>query len=467
MVLMIQGTASNVGKSIITTALCRYFTKKGIDVVPFKAQNISLNSIVSDDEGEMAIAQYIQALACNKKPSYLMNPILLKPDVKGSQLIVKGKPVQNIGNKKYMYSSKKELFNIAVECLNKLIKEHELVIIEGAGSAAEINIKDIANMSIAKKVNANVILVADIDKGGAFAQIAGTMTLFTEKERNLVKGFVFNKFKGDKKLLLDFPKQFGKRFNIKYLGTVEYFNHFLPEEDISPFKEGIGDLKVDILKLPHISNTFDYDPLFLNTNAIFTQNIRENVDLIIIPGTKSTINDLTWLLKRKKQIEKALKNGAFLFGICGGYQMLGKKLIENNKEYQGLGLLNSITYFSKRKIIRNVYAKENLFNTIIKGFEIHHGISKSFEKPFSKIYYNKNVIHDGSIKNKIFGTYIHNIFHNKDFLEKFLNVIRTEKNYKKNSINIKTLNEEIDKITDFITSQLDMEEIEKIVYSSN
>ncbi|RDI90491.1 cobyric acid synthase CobQ [Thermosipho africanus Ob7] len=467
MVLMIQGTASNVGKTTIATALCRYFAKKGIDVVPFKAQNISLNSIVSDDGGEMAIAQYIQAIACNKKPSYIMNPILLKPDITGSQLIVKGKPVEKIKNKKYMYSSKEELLNIAYECLKNLEKKHELVIVEGSGSAAEINIKDISNMAIAKKANASVILVADIDRGGAFAQIAGTMVLFNKKERKLVKGYIFNKFKGDKKLLLDFPEKFGKRFNIKFLGTIEYFNHNLFEEDITPFKEGKGDLKVDILKLPHISNTFDFEPLFLNTNARYVENIREDVDLIIIPGTKSTIHDLLWLKEKNTQIKKALSKGAFLFGICGGYQMLGKKLVEEEKEYEGLGYLNSYTYFIDKKTVRNVFAKEKLFNTTVKGFEIHHGITKSFEKPFSKIYFNKKVIKDGAIKDNIFATYIHNIFHNNDFLEKFLNFLRIQRGYSKRDIVIRTLEDEIDRVTEIITSSLNMKEIEKIVYSSN
>ncbi|WP_231109779.1 cobyric acid synthase [Thermosipho melanesiensis] len=460
---MIQGTASNVGKSIISMALCRYFTKKGVDVVPFKAQNISLNSVVSKEGGEMAVAQYVQAIACEKEPSVLMNPILLKPDVLGSQLIVNGNPVRAVGNKKYMYSDKKWLFNQALSSLSKLMSKHELVIIEGSGSAAEINIKDISNMAIAKAVNAPVILVSNIEMGGAFAQIAGSMVLFNDDEKKLVKGFIFNKFKGDKNLLGDFPIEFGKRFGIKYFGTVEYFKHNLPEEDILFEKEGIGELKVDILKLPHISNAFEFESLFLNTNAKFVEDIREDVDLIIIPGTKSTLFDLEWVKKRKEKIIRAFSKGAFLLGICGGYQILGRVLVENGKRYEGLGFLNAKTEFSKSKVLRNVYGIENVFGTKVKGFEIHHGRTISYEMPFSRIYYNKRKIKDGAIKGRVFGSYLHNLFSNEQFLENFLNFLRKERGYKQKEIKPILLEDEIDKVSDYIISQIDIGEIENVI----
>ncbi|MBT1247655.1 cobalamin biosynthesis protein CobQ [Thermosipho sp. 1223] len=460
MILMIQGTASNVGKSIISTALCRYFTKKGLDVVPFKAQNISLNSVVSKEEGEMAVAQYVQAVACNKKPSVLMNPILLKPDVEGVQLIVNGKPIKNVESKKYMYSDKKWILDQALKALYKLLEKHELVIIEGSGSAAEINIKDISNMAIAKAVNAPVILISNIEMGGAFAQIAGAMVLFGKFEKSIVKGFIFNKFRGDKSVLGDSPKKFGERFNLKYFGTVEYFKHYLPEEDLFFEKEGIGDLKVDILKLPHISNSFEFEPLFLNTNAKFVENIREDVDLVIIPGTKSTIFDLEWIKQRKDQINGALLNGAFLLGICGGYQMLGKKIVYNGKCYEGLGYLNLKTIFLETKILRNIVAKEMLFNTDIEGFEIHHGRTISHESPF--LLYDNGKL-DGAIKGRIFGGYTHNLFKNKEFLKKFLNYIRKNRGYNTKDLSLFTLEEEIDRVSDYIIGQIDIKEIENVI----
>ncbi len=240
MYLSILGTMSNVGKSTLTTALCNYFTKKGFNVVPFKAQNMSQKYItIQNGNGKIAIAQYIQSIACRKEPLMEYNPILLLPGNGKIEVLFMGKSIGAISSKEYMYSTKERLFNEVKNILVRLEEEHDLVIIEGAGAAIEPNLKDseIVNMRIAKSVGANVILVADISKGGAFAQIAGTIELMDQKEKALVRGFIFNKFYGDKTLLKDAPEKLANRYKIEYLGTIPYFENNLPDEDVLKIKE--------------------------------------------------------------------------------------------------------------------------------------------------------------------------------------------------------------------------------------
>ena len=473
---MVQGTASGVGKSLIVAALCRHFKKMGLKVAPFKSQNMSLNSAVSVEGGEMSRAQYIQSIACEEPPSVKMNPILLKPEIDGSQVIVFGKPYGHFGAKDYMYSKKEEFFSLALESLNFLILSHDVVVIEGAGSPAEINLKahDIVNMSIAKAVNAPVLLVADIERGGSFAQIVGTMELLEEDEKNLVRGYIFNKFMGDKSLLGDHPDMIAKRYGMSFFGTMPYVKHRIPEEDsmIDWHTKEKGDLNVEIIHLPHLSNFDDFDPLLWNTSVRFVDEGRLNGDIIIIPGTKMTIEDLEWMKRSGLDVEvkKAAKNGAYIIGICGGYQILGEKIKdpESNKKIDGLGMIPVDTEFEPEKIVSNLKGRE-LFsgkNLLIEGYEIHHGKSycTSDPAPFATVsdVNGKAVSYgDGYMKGRIFGTYFHGLFQNFDFTQEFLNSIRRSKGKEEKVIERISLIHEIDVFTEIFEQNVKIKAIEE------
>ncbi|AEH51773.1 cobyric acid synthase [Pseudothermotoga thermarum] len=478
MKLMILGTMSNVGKSLFTVALCRYFSNLGYKVAPFKAQNMSLNSIVSVEGGEMALSQYIQAIAARTVPSVLMNPILLKPDVQGIEIIAKGKPIDfEKSNRRYMYDKKLELLNIVLESFNELAKSYEIVILEGSGGTAEINLKEreINNITLAKILNCPAILIADISNGGAFAQVAGTFELLDDEERDLIKGFLFNKFHGDPTLLQDYPEKLAKRYNTRFLGTVTYIEHNLPEEDILSKKIGVqSELKVDIIKLPRFSNTFDFDPLFENFDVALVEEPRSDTDVIIIPGTKLPIHDLRWLKNKKDAILKSLKNKAFLIGICGGFQILGEKLIEldqNGKvvnREDGLGLLPIETVFHPYKITCWLTGKENLFGTIVEGYEIHRGISTPTKdvKPFAIIFKKNNAPtenFDGVILDRIIGTCFHHLFHNHQFFEKYFTMVAEEKGKSLDAIKRYDLDAQIELIAYHFTNSIDMESIFELI----
>lgn len=473
--LMVQGTSSGVGKSLITMALCRHFKRNGLSVAPFKSQNMSLNSAVSVEGGEISRSQYLQSIACGEPPSVKMNPILLKPEIGGSQVILLGKPYGYFNAKDYMYSKKDEFLSQSLHALRTLIETHDVVVIEGAGSPVEMNLKshDIANMSIAKSMNIPVILVADIEKGGAFAQIVGTMELLERDERDLVIGYVLNKFSGDKSLLGDYPKILAQRYGIKFFGVMPYVKHKLPEEDsmVDWHKFGSGkDINVEIVRLPHISNFDDFDPLIWNTNLKFVEEGNLNGDIVVIPGTKMTIEDLEWMKSVKLDIEikKAAKRGAYIVGICGGYQMLGEYLYDplSNKEANGLGLLPVRTEFRPEKVTSNLIGKERFTgkNIKIEGYEIHHGISitKGRHRFADVEYSNGKMIdyEDGYVKGRIFGTYFHGLFGNFEFTREFLNIVRNSKGLEQKDIEKFSLIRQIDEFTNVFESNIDTKSIE-------
>ncbi|BBJ27995.1 cobyric acid synthase [Athalassotoga saccharophila] len=473
--LMVQGTSSGAGKSLITMALCRHFKRKGLSVAPFKSQNMSLNSAVSVEGGEMSRSQYLQSIACEEPPSVKMNPILLKPEIDGSQIIFLGKPYGHINARDYMYSKKEEFLSRSLESLGDLIKTHDIVIVEGAGSPVEINLKsrDIVNMSIAKAFNIPVILVTDIERGGSFAQIVGTMELLEKDERSLVRGYLFNKFMGDKSLLGNYPEIIAKRYGIDFFGVMPYVNHKLPEEDsMIEWRSSSGkDLNVDIIRLPHISNFDDFDPLIWNTNLRFVQSGPLNGDIIIIPGTKMTIEDLEWVKNSKLDIEikNAAKRGSYIVGICGGYQMLGEELRDAKKCVKGFGLLPVITEFRPEKVTSNLEGIENLTGKSIKieGYEIHHGISITRDShPFAQVKRvngKETDYEDGYIEGRIFGTYFHGLFRNFDFTQEFLNILRASKKLEPKTLKAFSIIEEIDKFTDVFESNIDVKRIEELI----
>ncbi len=472
--IMVQGTSSGVGKSLVAMALCRHFKRKGFKTSPFKSQNMSLNSAVSVEGGEMARSQYIQAIAAGAAPSVKMNPILLKPETGGSQIILMGKVFDQVTAKDYMMSKKIKLFETSLASLNELIELNDVVVIEGAGSPAEINLKkkDIVNMKIAKAIKAPVILVVDIERGGAFAQIVGTMELLDDEEKELVIGYMFNKFVGDPSLLDDYPKRIAKRYGIEFLGTMPKLEHKIPEEDsmFSWHSQKKGDVNIDIVKLPHISNFDDFDVLRWNENVRFVENDLKG-DLIIIPGTKETIEDLRWLKKRGifERILEAKREGTTIMGICGGYQILGRTLkdVKSGKKEEGFGFLPVETTFNEEKKNTNVLKGiENLFGTTIEGYEIHQGITTYLEdvKPFSfvnSVNGEKISYEEGVITENVLGTYFHGLFKNVDFTENLLNSIRSKKGISSKPVKMWSLTDEINKFTDTFEKHVNIVFIER------
>ncbi|WP_048148026.1 cobyric acid synthase [Palaeococcus ferrophilus] len=478
--LMVQGTMSGAGKSLLVAALCRIFSNLGYDVVPFKSQNMSLNSAPSIEGGEISRAQYLQALACRKKPSVKFNPILLKPEGNmRSQVVFMGKSIGSVLARDYILSKKAELFEKAVAVLRELMEKHDLVIIEGAGSPVEINLKDydIANMRVAKAVNAPVILVADIDRGGSFAQIVGTMELLSEEERDLVTGFVFNKFRGDLSLLKPGFEFLEEKYERPVLGVVPYIEHRLPEEDsLAEFPRVKGELHIQIIKLPHISNFTDFEPLHWANGVDYVTRAEEITgDLIIVPGSKNTVEDLLWM--RENGIEDAIieahREGSFVVGICGGFQMLGQEIIDKVEskrgKVKGIGLLPAKTVFSREKRTNHLNAKvlwEPARGMIVEGYEIRMGRSAS-RNPFSiitSINGAKAFEPEGAIGERAFGTYLHGIFHNFAFTERFLNILRAEKGLEPVKVEEWSIEEEIERFAKVVGDNINVGSLLNVLF---
>ncbi len=465
--IMVQGTASNVGKSIVTTALCRILKRKGYRVAPFKAQNMANNSSVTVEGGEIGTAQAVQAEACGLKPSQWMNPILLKPssDTK-SQVVVLGK-VFTMTNAREYQEKKKELIKYVDEALERLRSEFDIVVIEGAGSPAEINLKgnDIVNMFVAKRVSSPVILVADIDKGGVFAQIAGTFDLLDAEEKSLVKTFLINKFRGDKDILWPGIQWIEQKIQRKSLGVLPMIaNLQIKEEDavvlddLSPLthKRGAahsdtsGKLLIQVIRLPRISNFTDFEPLAREPDVILeyvtTPNRHRSPDLLIIPGTKSTVADLEFVNNSgfADYIRRCYQSGTSILGICGGYQMLGKRIEDPHQSEStrdsvtGLGFLPTVTVFSPTKTtvqVKGIHVESQL---PVEGYEIHMGRTQSLNglSPFANITQRQDesvTAQDGYclFQDKtsasspfVIGTYIHGLFDSADFRRYFLNQLR-------------------------------------------
>ncbi|WP_326514806.1 cobyric acid synthase [Clostridium intestinale] len=478
---MLQGTASTVGKSILCTALCRIFAEDGYDVYPFKAQNMSLNSGVTPEGDEIGRAQIMQAEGAYKVPNAKMNPILLKPTSdRKSQVVLLGKPWDNLDAVDY-FERKKVLKKEIIKVYEEISKEHELIVIEGAGSPAEINLSDeFVNMGMAKIANSPVLLVGDIDKGGVFASIYGTVMLLPEDERKLIKGIIINKFRGSIELLEPGLKQIEELTGIPVVGVIPYFKLDLEDEDsvtdFNKFKKS-GDLKVGVIKLPYMSNFTDFNSLALSPNVelsfVSLQEDLEKYHLIVIPGSKSTIADLKALKDSgmdKKIIEQREK-GKFIFGICGGYQILGRDIYDSMRyetsleKEEGLALLNVKTEFYKDKNTVISKGVESMFDSEVEGYEIHMGKSQTTEKAFIKLS-NEDV--DGAVSkdSKVIGTYFHGIFDNEEFTLRYLNKVRRFFNIDEEKENFnyrKYKNEQYDKLASIVRESLDMKKIHGIL----
>lgn len=490
--LMVQGTASSVGKSILTAALCRILNNRGYKVSPFKSQNMALNSYITRDGFEMGRAQVVQAEAARVEPTVEMNPILLKPTNDcGSQVILMGKVYGNLEASNY-FELKNSFKPVIMDAFNKLSEKSDIIVIEGAGSPAEINLKtdDIVNMGMAEMVDAPVILVADIDRGGVFASLYGTYMLLEEKEQKRIKGFIINKFRGDVKLLEPGVKMIEELIPIPCLGVIPYIKHNIDDEDSVTDKflqKTEKDIKIGIVKLPYISNFTDFNVFDLEKNIsvsyITDKDLLEEYDLVILPGSKNTLHDMLYIHNSglKEKIYRYYKNGGHLFGICGGYQMLGST-IQDSYEVEskldtinGLGLLEVDTVMEKEKTTTNVKGllSKDIFGKEIEisGYEIHMGVTTS-KKELNGFAVLEDGRTDGIVSEngRIMGTYLHGIFDNDEFRRLYFESLAKdlEKNIEIESINYKELKEmEYDKLAMHVEKYVDMEKILSILEGEN
>lgn len=472
--LMFQGTGSDVGKTVLVAGLCRLASNRGINVMPFKPQNMSNNAAVANDGGEIGRGQWLQALASRVDPSIHMNPVLLKPQSEiGSQVVVHGKSRGHAKAREYK-SMKPQLMEAVIESYRILQESCDLVLVEGAGSPAEINLRagDIANMGFAREADVPVVLIGDIDRGGVIASIVGTHTILPDDDRDMIKAYLINKFRGDVTLFDDGIKAIESFTNWPCLGVVPWLKAVgkLPPEDSVALDHLIqsnsGQLKIAIPKLPRIANFDDFDPLVVedNVNIKYIQSgerLPVDTDIVILPGSKSTIADLDYLKREgwQQALQEHLNRGGQIIGVCGGYQMLGRKIYDPEHieseldEIDGFGLLDIETEMAPQKITENVIAETNIFNARINGYEIHIGRTSGAdcERPFSVVNGNK----DGAISRdgKVMGTYLHGLFTSDAFRDKLLTshgIASSETNYEQlvdDALN--ELANELEKLVDF------------------
>jgi adenosylcobyric acid synthase len=451
--LMVMGTASDVGKSVVVTALCRMLAKAGIRVAPFKSQNMSNNAAVCATGGEIGRAQAVQAEACGLSPTIDMNPVLLKPESeRGCQVVIHGQARFHMTTQEYDHY-RKEAWPAVVSSYTRLAEQFEVIVIEGAGGAAEVNLRnrDIVNWSIAELADAPVLIVADIDKGGALASLVGTVALLTPAERQRVKGLIINKFRGDPELLYDGLKIIEENTGVPILGVLPYAGILeIPEEDGAGLKAGTKPgykrpIAIGVVVLPRISNYTDFEP-FLREPDVSLQYLdnpkdARTLDVICLPGTKSTIADLKWLRDRGwEQLIAARKAaGASIVGICGGYQMMGSSIadpqhVESDvSSIDGLRLLDIETTFEGGKITTNTSATHIASGLGISGYEIHCGrIARLGGEAAFRIGGEDGrspEVLEGAIDSsgRVFGTSIHGIFDAPKFRRYFINDVRRRK----------------------------------------
>ena len=498
--IMLMGTASHVGKSILAAALCRVFWRKGRKVAPFKAQNMALNSFVTADGLEMGRAQVVQAQGAKIPPQVEMNPVLLKPTGNASsQVVIMGKPVGVMSAREYHKGYSLKAFAAVKEAAAKLSAEFDTIVIEGAGSPAEVNLKDndIVNMRVAKLLNAPVLLIADIDRGGALAAVVGTLELLDEDERALIKGIIINKFRGDVSLFNPAVEFLTKKTGKPVIGVMPHIENLGIEDEDSVSLEdkkanGTGDIDIAVIRLPKISNFTDFDSLAaeddVNLRYVSAANELKSADLIILPGSKNTSEDLCWLFEGG--MAAAIKETAApIAGICGGYQMLGRQVrdplhTESAADFTaGLNLLPMITTFAAEKLTSQVRAKcaenfcflgQKISVKNLAGYEIHMGQTEFengaahplviTERRGERLECGEGLIFDG----RIFGTYIHGIFDNDDFRRDFLNALRIKKGLppmekRRNFAAERERN--FERLADVAQKYLDIDKIEEIMAS--
>ncbi|MBT3313178.1 MAG: cobyric acid synthase [Anaerolineae bacterium] len=495
-VLVILGTSSSVGKSLLVAGLCHLFARRGVRVAPYKAQNMSNNAAVCPDGSEIGRAQATQAIASGLEPHVDMNPVLIKPEADSrSQVVVMGRPWKTLDAREY-YPKKDFLWQEATGALDRLREQYELIIVEGAGSAAELNLRkgDIVNMAIARYANAPVLLAGDIDRGGIFAQLIGTVWLLEPEERKLIKGLIVNKFRGDISLFYDGVEILQEKSDIPVLGVVPYLHDlFIPEEDAvalenpfaipAPSNEAT---EIVVIHLPRIANFDDFDPLDAEPGVQirYVDNPEQigNPAAIIIPGTKSTINDLEWLRSQgfDETIQKYAQDGGNVVGICGGYQMLGEMIydpqnVESKQDNaRGLGLLPLNTIFAKEKTTHQANAEiengsgwfSNLEGQTINGYEIHMGRTdsqSSWLKITERSGQSVQVLDGATSKDgKVWGCYVHGLFANENLRRAWLKDLGwNEKAGEKDPFAAS-----LTRLADTLEETLDLEYLEKIIWEN-
>ena len=486
-VIMVQGTMSNAGKSLLVAGLARVFMQDGYRVAPFKSQNMALNSFITRDGLEMGRAQVVQAEACGREPSVLMNPILLKPttDV-GSQVIVNGEVLGNYKAGDY-YRMKHTLWPDVEKAFNTLCAENDVVVVEGAGSPAEINLKqdDFVNMGLAKRFQIPVLLVGDIDRGGVFAQLAGTQMLLESEEKALLKATVINKFRGDVEILKPGLKQLEDIMHVPVAGVVPYLHVDIEDEDSLTSRFGNRTramIDVAVVQLPRISNFTDFTALEATegVSVRYVSHVHElgAPDAVVLPGTKNTISDLRWL--RESGLEAAILHladaGVPVVGICGGYQMLGRRVTdtcgaEGGGSIDGLGLLPTVTEFEPEKhrtrVTGSVLANPTLPEGVdVTGYEIHMGRTVPDPGAASLLRLDNGET-DGCVNGNVFGCYIHGFFDTVAARRAFLDLICRRKGISSDDLTVLDYGEykrqQFDILADAVRSSLDMELICRIL----
>ena len=477
---------SNAGKSLIAAGLCRIFRQDGYKVAPFKSQNMALNSFATKEGLEMGRAQVVQAEAAGTEPRVCMNPILLKPtDDEGSQVIVNGKSVGNMKARDY-FAYKTKLIPVIMEAFSELDREYDIIVIEGAGSPAEINLKenDIVNMGMAEMVDAPVLLVGDIDRGGVFAQLLGTLMLLEPQEKDRVKGLIINKFRGDASLLDSGIEMIEDMGGVPVAGVVPYMDIRIEDEDSLSerlYSKETGEIDIAVIKVPKISNFTDMDVFeqFPQVSVRYITDLKDlgDPDMLVLPGSKSTIADLRWLRKRgfEEAVRRFCEKGVPVFGICGGYQMLGRSIsdpegVEGGGQIRGLGLLNADTVLSGDKRTEQFSgictSSEGIFSGLagleVAGYEIHMGVTDA-AGPHTAFTSEGTGICSGNI----YGTYIHGFFDRGEIAETVVRSLVGRKGIEYrggDAVDHSEFRErEFDRLAETLRSSLDMEYIYSIL----
>ena len=502
-VVMVMGTSSSAGKSLITTALCRSFARCGLRVAPFKSQNMSNNASVCADGGEIGRSQALQAIAAGVQPTTDMNPILLKPEGDTrSQVVVNGKPTPPLEAQAY-FRERKKLWPVATAALDRLRSQYDLVVIEGAGSPAELNLADVemVNMSVARYCQAPVLLVGDIERGGVFAQLLGTLWLLPEEDRRLICGLLVNKFRGDLSLFDRGVEILQERGGVPVLGVLPWVAGLnLPEEDavalsdpLSFAQSSVDDaIDVAVIHLPHIANFDDFDPLVAETNVAlrYVQSLEQlgSPDVVILPGTKNTLGDLQWLKDQglAQRLSQLAEEGVEVIGICGGYQILGQS-IDNPERLEsgvphatGLGLLPVETrYHASKQTLQTTFQvtgdaiAPGSKGLSVSGYEIHVGQTVTTSPWLTRA---EDVLSsvpsavdrspsDGASarEGKVWGCYLHGLFHNDEFRQRWLVKLGVDELALSGSGTEHQLQQDLDRLADHLEASIDLDALQDII----
>jgi adenosylcobyric acid synthase len=478
MSLFVVGTASHVGKSVTVAAICRCLVRRGITVAPFKSQNMSLNSYVTPEGGEIGMAQAMQAFAAKVPPHTDMNPVLLKP--KGdcvSQVVLHGRPYKDVAITEY-YKETPALLIQALASYTRLKNRFGQVVVEGAGGAAEINLydRDIANTQLAQALKIPLVLVADIERGGVFAQVYGTIRLLPDDIRPLVKGIIINKFRGDPEIFAPGVKKIEELCGVPVLGVVPYFSLPLPSEDslsISDKKTAKSGIRIAVIRLPKISNFTDFELLEQHASVEYVDlgASLEGFDCVILPGTKNTIDDLAAVIRSgmDRELHRVRTNGVPVIGICGGYQMLGTSLVDAGFEsaagtYPGLGLLDCVTRFlsydkNTTQVTRTAHDISPLLSGVgtVTGYEIHMGVTESGRN--REAFEGDGRVSDDGL---VFGTYMHGLFLNVTAANALLSYLHQRKGLAFTPVSAFSA-DPYDVLSDLFEEHVDMDAIESLL----